>query len=91
VGGINAAGSAEISQDLPANTQATPLLAGQFTAQGFKFSAIAQPNFSYRIQSSTDLISWQDEFTFVSTQAFTRFTNSNTAKSPIGFYRIVSP
>jgi hypothetical protein len=81
-----------ISQSVPTNSQAAPLLAGQCVSQGFKLSAIAQPNYAYRIQCRTNcaLANWVDKYDFTSTQAITSFIDTNTMSSSC-FYRIVTP
>lgn len=82
-----------ISQTIPVNSQATPLLAGKFIGQGFKLSATAQPGFHYRVQRCTDLAltNWSDIYTFSSTQSVTTYTDSVPVTQPQGFYRIASP
>jgi hypothetical protein len=82
-----------ISRSIPTNSQAMPLLSGQAMNQGFKLSAIAQPSYSYRIQSSTNLASanWSNAFIFTSTQAVTSFIDTDATNSPSRFYRIKTP
>jgi hypothetical protein len=82
-----------ISQIVPTNSQAMPLLSGQFTDPGFKLSVIAQPSYTYRVQISTNLeaTSWSNVFTFTSTQAVTSFIDTNAMNSPFGFYRVTTP
>ncbi len=82
-----------ISQSAPANPQAMPLLSGQLISQGFRLSAIAQPNYSYRIQSCTNLASsnWRDVFTYTSTQAVTSYIDTDATNRPSLFYRIKTP
>jgi hypothetical protein len=86
------AGGSMISQSVLTNSQAAPLLAGRCVSQGFKLSAVAEPNYTYRIQFCTNLIlaNWVDKFDFASTQAITLFIDTNTLSSS-GFYQIVTP
>ena len=83
----------QISQSIPTNSQAMPLLSGQLNNQGFKLSAIAQPNYDYRIQSCTNLAAtdWLNVFAFTSTQAVTSFVDTDATNSLSRFYRIKSP
>jgi hypothetical protein len=86
-------GGQQISQSIPTNAQATPLLSGQVISQGFKLSAIAQPNYSYRIQSSTNLTAtnWSNAFAFISTQAVTSFVDTDATNNSSCFYRMKTP
>lgn len=82
-----------ISQIVPTNAQATPLLNGKIVDQGFKLSAIAQPTYTYSIQYSTNLATtnWSSVFTFTSTQAITSFIDTDATNSPFRFYKITTP
>jgi hypothetical protein len=83
----------KILQSTSTNSQAMPLLSGQLIDQGFRLSAIAQPNYSYRIQSCTNLVAvtWSNAFIFTSTQAVTSFLDTDATNSPSRFYRIKTP
>jgi len=83
-----------LSQVVPTNSQAKPLLSGQMVNQGFKLSALSQPNYSYHIQSCTNLVGtngWLNLYGYTSTQTVTTVTDSIPAGRLQAFYRIVSP
>lgn len=63
-------------------------------ANGFSFSAILQTNFSYRIQSATNLaalIAWTDLTNFTPTNSRFNFTDWTATDSKARFYRVISP
>jgi hypothetical protein len=80
-----------ISQSIPTNAQAMPMLNGRRVSQGFQLSALAQPNFGYRIQRCTNFTSpaWSNIYTFTSTQAVNVITDAPVG--PQAYYRIVTP
>ena len=83
-----------ISQLLATNAQALPFLSGQMVSQGFQLSVLSQPNYSYHIQSSTNLAAptnWWNISSYTSTQAVTTFTDSVPMGRPQTYYRVVSP
>lgn len=82
-----------IRQSTPVQTRAQPLLEGILISGGFQLSAIAQPGYSYTLQSSLSSTSpiWTNVYTFTSTQAVTSILDSTASNRPISFYRITSP
>ncbi len=89
--------TSEFSADMLATNAPAPF--AQFSnnfvwnTNTFKFTINLQTNFSYRIQTTTNLaspISWVDLTNFLATNSPFNFTDRN-ATNKIRFYRVVSP
>jgi len=90
--------TSEFSADVLATNAPAP--SAQFTgnfrwnAGGFVFNLTLATNFSYRIQTATNLAapsSWADLTNFTATSSILNFTDSTATGSRIRFYRVVSP
>ncbi|HEV2456499.1 MAG TPA: hypothetical protein VGY98_19710 [Verrucomicrobiae bacterium] len=80
-----------ILQSIATNAQAAPLLSGGISNQVYVLKAITQPGYTYRIQISTNLLSWFDGFVFTNTQANSTFIDTGTTNSQCRFYKIKTP
>lgn len=65
--------------------------APQATATGFTFSYNQQIDVPYRIQSSTNLVNWENVYSGVGSGQPTNFTYSASGSSSSQFFRIISP
>jgi hypothetical protein len=91
--------TSEFGADVLASNVLTP--SAQFTgpfqssANGFAFSLNLQPNFSYRIQATTNLgtnpIPWIDLTNFTPAISSLTFTDRTATNFNVRFYRVVSP
>jgi hypothetical protein len=85
-------GAGTIHQTPPVGARARPFLRGSMGVSGFALSAIAQPGYTYTIQSCGALGSaWTNFGAFTSTQAETIFLDSIASDRSKTFYRIRSP
>ncbi len=90
--------TSEFSPDVLASnlTVASAVFTGKYllNAGGFNFSVMLQTNFSYTIQSATNLaapIAWTDLTNFTATNSLFNFTDRSATNSRPHFYRVVSP
>ncbi|MEJ0089348.1 MAG: M12 family metallopeptidase [Limisphaerales bacterium] len=67
----------------------------QARTNGFAFTLTLEPNFSYRIQATTNLsakpVSWVDLTNFTATSAVFNFTDRTATNYNRRFYRVISP
>jgi hypothetical protein len=80
-----------ILQSTSTNAQAMPLISCSMSNTTLNLNAIAQPGYTYRIQFSTNLLNWSDEFVFTSTQNVTSFSDTGASTNSSRFYRIKTP
>jgi hypothetical protein len=58
---------------------------------GFGLNASVEPGLSYRVQASTDLVTWTTISQFTSGSTQTRIVDTQASGYPMRFYRVVSP
>jgi hypothetical protein len=63
----------------------------QVKSGGFVFSYNQQIDVPYRVQVSTNLLSWQDVYAGVGTGVMTNYTDTVSGNGVGRFFRIVSP
>jgi hypothetical protein len=74
------------------NTWSQPTMASsQMTVGGFAFSYNQQVDVPFHVQTSTNLLDWQNIYSGIGTGQPTNFVFSATSNSPSAFFRIVSP
>jgi len=80
-----------ILQSTATNAQAMPLISCSMSNRAFILTTITQPGYTYRIQCSTNLLRWSDEFVFTGAQIVSSFYDTSVISNSFRFYRIKTP
>lgn len=57
--------------------------------RGFQFTVTAEPGRSYLVQASSNLVDWDNLFSFTAAEAVSHLTDSAAASGALRFYRVV--